>query len=157
MKLDTSDAANIAARAAEAEVLQQIKQVHAAGGTPLSKREAVEFVGRHIDMGPPEPVTKARGRKPLRVRTQYELAHARRRGLHRRLVKLPILRTGTGYVDRTYREYIERQLEACLEQEIPRHRWVSTICERVRFDHKPCDERTVRRIKSRWEEGRGIS
>jgi len=154
MKLDMSDAANTAAREREAEVLQQIKQVHAAGGTPLSKEQAIEFVGRPVYMGLPDPVTKARGRKPLRVRTQYELALARRRDLHRRLVKLPILRTGTGYADRGYREYIERQLEACLAQKIPRRRWVSTVCERLHRDRKPCDERTVRRIKSDWEEAR---
>ncbi|WP_334042663.1 hypothetical protein [Burkholderia ambifaria] len=148
MKLDMSDAANTAAREREVEVLQQIKQVHAAGGTPLIKRQAIEFVTRHVNMGSPEPITKARGRKPSRARTQYELALARRRDLHRRLVKLPILRNGTGHIDR---EDIERRLEACRAQKIPRHKWVSTTCDSLHRDRKPCDERTVRRIKKAWE------
>jgi hypothetical protein len=132
----------------EAEALEQIKKIHSKGGTPLTRQETVDFISRHIDMDFPKPARKTRGRKPAQARTQYTSALERRQDIYRRLVKLPILRNGTGHINRAD---IERRLEECRAQKVPRHKWVSTTCASLAREKKPSEERTVRRIKKAWE------
>ncbi|MBF3536946.1 hypothetical protein [Burkholderia pseudomallei] len=150
---DLSGMADSLAQGDEPEALRRIKELRAAGGTPLTRDETVEFITRPIWMGYPEPQNqqsepKRRGRPAKRVRTQYDHAIDRRKDLYRRLVKLPNVRTGKGYIDRTD---IERRLEECRAKKVPRHKWVSTTCASLERDGKPCEERTVRRVKKEWE------
>lgn len=63
----------------------------------LSREETIEFISRPIFMGHPMPLpAKSRGRKP--TRTQYDLAYERRKGMYQRLVRLPKLQLGNGYM-----------------------------------------------------------
>jgi hypothetical protein len=67
-----------------------IKAVHAEGGQPLTKDEAIAFLARPIYLGrgmPPVPEPGRRGPKPKK--TPYDIAHTRRADLWRRLVLLP--------------------------------------------------------------------
>ncbi|KGX55332.1 hypothetical protein [Burkholderia pseudomallei] len=148
VEFDLSGVADTLACGREAEALQQMKQIHAKDGTPLTREQEIGFLVRPVYLGPPESRRKARGRKPAWLPTQYDAAIQRRRDLYRRKVKLPILRNGTGHIDRVD---IERRLEECRAKKIPRHKWVKETCDSLAIDGKPFEERTVRRIKKNWE------
>jgi len=126
--------------------IAEIKKILAAGGNKLSKQEVIEFINRPIDMGFPRRI-ESRGRGPKPKRTQYDDAFNRRRGLYQRLVRLPKLRTGTGYVDVSEIKNLAIRL---LRQGIKRH----SLCKQIEYclakDSKPCPDRsTLTRIMKR--------
>lgn len=153
-------------------VAQQIKQIHAGGGSPLTKIDS-DLVQRHyhlqIYMGLPGAVRvqteaeilaaagmtdvaeqatrKRRGRKPQPLAlNQYEMSRQRWCGLYQQLVRLPALRKGTGYVDDAL---IERLFMTYHQQGTPRHKLVAQVLKHLQeqLPKLPCpDPRTLRRL-----------
>lgn len=80
----------------EAEALQTIKEAHATGGQKMGVDEQIEFITRPLYLGPPALIPRGK-RGPKTKRTQYDLALERRKGPFQRLVRLPNLRSGSGY------------------------------------------------------------
>lgn len=73
--------------------IDQMKAIHAAGGTPLTDDEVLEFITRPIWMGAPKVPERPPGTAgPKPKRTQYDLAFDRRKDLYRKRVKLPAFR-----------------------------------------------------------------
>jgi shikimate kinase len=76
-------------------VLEQIKSIHAGGGSPLSRQDAAELVKPNfVWLGWPESKifdTLRRGRPRKKLLTQYDSdASKLRRTLHHRLVRNPV-------------------------------------------------------------------
>ena len=81
-----------------AAALNALKRAHVSGGREFSKSEAIDEITKPRYLGPPATVSKSK-RGPKTKRTQYDLAYDRRKDLYRRLVRLPALRLGSGYVN----------------------------------------------------------
>lgn len=134
-------------------VVEQMRAVHAAGGTALSREETIDFITRPIWFGPPLRVTpKARGRRPRR--TQYDDAVARRKGLYHRLVRLPGMSFvgGTAASDSTLKARKQIQTLALrLAPTVPPRKLATSIfrvAERERSSREPSTPsiETIRRV-----------
>ncbi|GCB06761.1 hypothetical protein [Ralstonia sp. SET104] len=149
----------------------QIKQIHSAGGSPLTKNE-IDLVQRHyglqIYLGMPQTsrvlkdiellmaasvrdpaeqaIRKQCGRKPKCAPTQYDVSRQRWSGPYQRLIRLPALRKGTGYLDHAL---LERLLLTYHLQGTPRHKLVAKVLDHLEQQHPKLplpDPRTLRRL-----------
>lgn len=89
---------------------------HAAGGGPLSKEEAIEFLTRRIYLGGPKVRESKPGKRGPKFRkTQYDEARESRLDLYRKLVKLPrigmLARHPKIHDDEIIKQEIVKQLE----------------------------------------------
>lgn len=147
----------------------QIKEIHARGGKQLTKQQRIGYAQRQSKryMGAPtawraqttievlaaneagtakSQAGKRRGRKPRTVFTQYDASYLRWRGMHHRLIRLPALRKGTGYVDHAL---IEQLFMTYQKQGTPRHKLVAQVLKHLQeqLPKLPCpDPRTLRRL-----------
>jgi hypothetical protein len=146
---------------------QQIKQIHAAGGGPLTQDDEIDLIRRqcHMYLGMPTAfrVRKATeilaaagvpgiveqvarnpcGRKPKNLPTQYDVLRQRWCGPYHWLIRLPSLRVGV----RTHKEIERLFLEQFARGTAPRKLVSTVLADLQRDPKKPCpDERTLRRI-----------
>jgi len=126
------------------EVLRLIK-VARASARPLTRDEMIESLTRSVNMGWPETPEKAPGvRGPKYKKTQYDLAHERRRDLYRKLVKLPGLGRAAGWEARP--EYVTALHAVLAYEAIPDRRKVRAVLNILAALGLPAPaERTVRR------------
>lgn len=149
---------------------QRIKQIHAGGGRPLTKVDEIDLIQRQCQMylgvsrpfrslkaaellaaaGVPGMVEQAarkpRGRKPQHMLTHDDVWRQRWCGLYHRLIRLPALRKGKGYINRPR---IQQLFLTYHKKGTPRHKLVAKVLEHLeqQYPRDPCpDASTLRRI-----------
>jgi hypothetical protein len=129
----------------KALALVKAAMAQARGQPAPSREEWLQFIMWPIYMGRPRVQEKEPGeRGPKFKKTQYDLAHERRRNLYRKLVKLPAQGRAKSWQARPY--YVAALSAVLADKAVPSNRKASEVLHLLaRHGQQAPTEQTVRR------------